>query len=72
MTFFVLQQPEGKRSGKGSDDKPSKKFKDSTGKATTLPTPLGRSKGKAQVIWNTVQYRYNRVRFLPNPQKNTP
>ena len=40
-----MQQPE-KRSGKGSDDKPSKKFKDSTGKAKDFPSKV---KGKGQV-----------------------
>ena len=40
-----MQQPE-KRGGKGSDDKPSKKFKDSTGKAKDIQNKF---KGKGQV-----------------------
>lgn len=44
ISVVPLQQPE-KRSGKGSDDKPSKKFKDSTGKAKDVQ----KFKGKGQV-----------------------
>ncbi len=45
LIFCILQQPE-KRGGKGSDDKPSKKFKDSTGKAKDVTSKV---KGKGQV-----------------------
>ena len=38
-----FQQPE-KRSGKGSDEKPSKKFKDSTGKAKDMIQKQGQRK----------------------------
>jgi len=42
-------QPEGKRGGKGSDERPSKRFKDSTGKAAAPPSII-RPKGKAQTV----------------------
>jgi len=40
-------QPEAKRSGKGGDERPNKKFKDSSGKAAQPPSNI-RPKGKAQ------------------------
>jgi len=43
-----VPSPGGKRTGKGTEEKSSKRFKDSSGKAT-LPPSYKPTKGKGQV-----------------------